>query len=344
METNSFEAKMDNESFISSLDKMNSTLPESISEEDNGSMAEDNNSPSFLMQNSEPELSNLDKLGNRFLGSEKKDAQSFYLPKDDQVKPMEIKKGGLLDEQDPSFMDAFLIELIHRIKNSFSSIYHAMVLSMDQNDNAEIGRHLHTQVEEDIKKIDSVLNSVLNFININTPLTRKNTLYTILEEILESNEKHLQKKNIKVIKKYGKELPDTFIHPEQVRFIFHSLLQYAILSTPPNGSIALLMDTSDANNGTSAEKTPTGNNRGYIEVLIGFNGDGKPVNKLENLSETPGDQKEGITDLILKLAKEILQRNHGMMIETHGKRLKTLINLRFPIERRKVVYYDPIVL
>jgi hypothetical protein len=33
----------------------------------------------------------------------------------------------------------------------------------------------------------------------------------------------------------------------------------------------------------------------------------------------PRDQGKGITNLILKLAKEILQRNHGMMIETYGK-------------------------
>ena len=78
--------------------------------------------------------------------------------------------------------------------------------------------------------------------------------------------------------------------------------------------------------------------------MVGFNEDRKPINQLDNLSETQGDQKEGMNGLILKLANEILQRNHGMMIETHGKSLKTLINLRFPVDRRKVVYYEPIAL
>jgi hypothetical protein len=104
------------------------------------------------------------------------------------------------------------------------------------------------------------------------------------------------------------------------------------------------LSLSDSNNGTGAEKPSPENNRRYIEVMIGFNGDGKPGIKSENLSETPGDQSKGITDLILKLAREILQRNHGRMVVTHGERLKTLINLRFPIEKRKVVYYEPIAL
>jgi hypothetical protein len=49
-----------------------------------------------------------------------------------------------------------------------------------------------------------------------------------------------------------------------------------------------------------------------------------------------------MADLILKLAIEILQRNHGMMVEPPWGRLKTPINLRFPVERRKVVCYEPI--
>ena len=241
-------------------------------------------------------------------------------------------------------MDSFLIELVHSIKKGLASVYDATVLTMEKCDDAEIRKRSHDQVKEEMKKIDSVLNSVLNFINVNTPIVKANTLYTILEEILEANEKQFRQKNMKITKRYEKDLPDTFIHPEQVRFILRSVIQHAILSTPPNGVIGFLIKSSDPNKGTSAEKPSPENNRRYIEVMIGFNGDGKPGNKSKTLSETPEDQSKGMADLILKLAKEILQRNHGMMVETHGDRLKTLINLRFPVERRKVVYYEPIIL
>ena len=107
----------------------------------------------------------------------------------------------------------------------------------------------HTQVREDIQKIDSVLNSLLNFININTPIVKENTLYVILEEILEANEKQLREKNIKIIKKFEKNLPETYIHNEQVRFILHSVLQYAIFSTPRNEAIGVLMKALDFHDG-----------------------------------------------------------------------------------------------
>jgi hypothetical protein len=48
-------------------------------------------------------------------------------------------------------------------------------------------------------------------------------------------------------------------------------------------------------------------------------------------------------DLILRFVKEVVQRNQGMMkIEGDEKKAKTFISLRFPVERRKVVYYQSV--
>ncbi len=329
---------------MSFLNKSNDPTLESIPGGDAVFMEEDRNGHSALSPNGEPDLTKSVRGRNEFNESEKKDNPYDSLLKKDELKPTQFKKEELQNEQGLSFMDSFLIEFVHSIKNGLASLYHATVLTMEKYDDAEIRKRSHDQVKEEIKKIDSVLNSVLNFININTPIIKTNTFYTILEETLEANENRFRQKNMKITKRYEKDLPDTFIHPEQVRFILHSAVQYAILSTPPDEIIGFLMRTGDSHNETAAGKPSTGNNRKYIEVMIGFNGDGRPVNKSENLSETPDDQSNGMGDLILKLAKEILQRNHGMMVETHGERPKTLISLRFPIERRKVVYYEPMIL
>jgi len=334
--------EMDNKSFMSFPNNLNSAPPESISGTNGILTEEDRNGPPGLLQNGEPDLTKSGRRGNDFIESEKKaDPIDSFLRKD-EVKPTESKKEGLPGEQGPSFMGSFLIELVHSIKKALGSVYHDTVLAMDRYDDVEIRKRSHTHVKEEIKKIDSVLNSLLNFINVNTPIIKTNTLYVILEEILEANDKQLRQKDIRINKRYEKDLPDTFIHPEQVRFILHSVLQYAILLTLPNEIIGFLMRSSD--NGTGIEKTLLEDKRGYIDVMIGFNGDGKPVDRSENLSGTPRDQTKGMADLILKLAKDILERNHGMMIETHGEKSETLITLRFPMERRKVVYYEPIAL
>jgi hypothetical protein len=328
---------------VSFPNKSNSAPPESISGRDGVFKEGDGKGRSGSLQNSEPDLAKSSKGGNDFIESEKKDHPLDSFQKKEEAKPKESIKEGLPNEPGPSFIDSFLIEMVHSIKNALASVYHATVLTMDKYDDVEIRKRSRTHVKEEIKKIDSVLNTLLNFINVNTPILKTSTLYVILEEILEASDKQLRQKDIKIYKKCENDLPDTFINPEQVRFILHSALQYAILSTPPDEVIGFLMKSSDPNNGTGAEKPSPENNRRYVEVMIGFDGDEKPGNKSENLSETPGDQNKGMADLILRLAKDVLERNHGMMIETR-KRSETVLILRFPIERRKVVYYEPIAL
>jgi nitrogen-specific signal transduction histidine kinase len=188
-----------------------------------------------------------------------------------------------------------------------------------------------------------VLNSLLNFIGINTPIAKANTLSVILEDILEAIEKQLRAKDIRIARRCEKDLPETFLHSEQVRFVLHSIVQYAVFLTPAHESIRILMKSPDIAECPDTRKALP-ENKGYVEVMIGFNGGRKPGVPSKNLKDVPGDPREAI-DLILVLAREILQKNHGMMtMETNGSRPKTLITVRFPIERRKVVYYAPITL
>lgn len=191
---------------------------------------------------------------------------------------------------------------------------------------------------EDIKKIGSVLNGLLNYIHISTPITKSNTLSSILQEVLEAHEKQIQNKNIKIFKKCKEDLPETFIHDEQVRFVLNSVLQYAILSTPPNGTLGFLIKSFDFQQGGPGER-----NGGYIEAAIPFIGDREQVEQLREVSVKSSNSKDETSKLILQLVKDILDQNRGSMTyEFDPKKGKTLIVVKFPIERRKVVYYESI--
>ena len=80
--------------------------------------------------------------------------------------------------------------------------------------------------------------------------------------------------------------------------------------------------------------------RGYIEILIVFTGYKKASEQLKNVLGIPAPQQEEAIELELRLIKEIIQKNRGMMkFEVNEKKPRTLISLKFPIERRKVIYY-----
>jgi light-regulated signal transduction histidine kinase (bacteriophytochrome) len=257
--------------------------------------------------------------------------------------PPKSKEKAPSRDQDTPFMSSFLTELIHSIKNTLISIKNVTLVSTDRFNDAEFRKYSQKSITEDIKKIDSVLNSLLNYIHINTPITKSNTISLVLEEVLEANEKQIQRKNIKIFKKCEKDLPETFIHDEQVRFILNSVLQYALLSTAPEGTIGFLIKSFDFQNGTPGKKISPERNGGYIEAAVGFMGGQEQTQLLKDVSVKSTDQKEETTKLILQLVKEILQKNRGSMTyEVDPKKPRTLITLRFPIERRKVVYYEPI--
>lgn len=260
-----------------------------------------------------------------------------------EKKSAEPGKKNPMDGQKDTFLMSFLTELIHFIKNNLVSIKNTALIGFDKAEDLEFKKYSQRSITEDIKKIDSVLNTLLNYININTPIVKSNTLYIILEEILEANEKQLKNKRVKIVKKCEKDLPETFIHDEHVRFILNSVFQYAVLSVPLEGTIEVLIKYFDFQDETAGEMVSPKRSEGFIEVLVGFKGDEKLSKPFENVSGSQPVQKEETNHLILQLAKDILQKNRGTMtFEVDEKKLWTLITLRFPIERRKVVYYEPI--
>jgi len=82
----------------------------------------------------------------------------------------------------------------------------------------------------------------------------------------------------------------------------------------------------------------TGGGQGHV-----FAGDRESVEALETVSGSiPTIQKDGALELMLRLIKEMVLKNRGIMkFEGDEKKAKTIISLVFPVERRKVAFYKP---
>ena len=258
-----------------------------------------------------------------------------------ELKPTESKPNHLSHELRANALSLFLIELVHRIKNPLVSVKTFTQLLREKFDDVEFRDHFHRIVTEDIEKIDALLNGILSYIKINTPIEKKNTIHSILEDVLRKNETQLGQKKIKIFKKFEKDLPETVVHDEQLKYILNSLLQYAIPSVPPNGSIGLLTKTADIHKETVEDRNYFEKDGRYIEILIVFTGYKKTVDQFESILGISADQKEETIELELRFVKEIIQNNQGIMtFEANEKKPRTLISLKFPIERRKLIYYQ----
>ncbi|OGQ08966.1 MAG: hypothetical protein A2026_14820 [Deltaproteobacteria bacterium RBG_19FT_COMBO_46_12] len=246
----------------------------------------------------------------------------------------------LSNEQNAPFLSSFFIELIDRIKNTLNSIKGFTQISRGKFSDREFGEYFYRAVTGDIEKMDMVLNGLVNYVKLNTPIRKTDTVHHFIEEVLGKHQAKLEEKGIKLFKKYEKELPETIVPDEQLRYILSSVFQYAIGSMPSHGSMGLSTRSFMIEKGIDEAPDFFKKDGRYIEISIVFVVDRK---QMEQGMETPADRKEEPLGLILRFVKEVVQRNRGMMrIETDEKRTKTFIFLRFPVERRKVVYYQSV--
>lgn len=247
----------------------------------------------------------------------------------------------------PKLPDAslFFLELVHRIKNPLVSIKTFTQLLRDKFNDKEFRDYFYRVVTEDIEKIDSVLNGLLNYIKINHPIEKRDTIHSVLDDVLKRYKPQIEDKKIRLFKKYEKDLPETILHEEQLRYILNSLMQYAIPSIPVNGSIGFL--TKSLGNGGFPEgaekKAASLKGRKYVEILMVFTGYKKSIEPLEPLLGMPSLPEKDLADLEIRLLKEMIERNRGIMkYEVNERKLRTIISLRFPVERRKVITYQTI--
>lgn len=258
-----------------------------------------------------------------------------------EEKPQAVQKEISLKEYSNYSLSLFLIELVHRIKNPLVSIKTFTQLLREKFDDKEFREYFYKIVTEDIAKIDSVLDGLLNYIKVNIPVIKTNTIHSILEETLKKYENEFENKKIKIFKKYEKDLPETMIHDDQLRYIFNSVIQYALSSTPPNGSIGVLTKVVDHQKRGDEVQTLLTKDEKQIEILIVFTGYKKPTEKFEEILGIQKIEPDEIIELELRLIKEVVQKNHGIMkLEVNEKKPRTIIFLRFPIERRKIFKYQ----
>lgn len=244
------------------------------------------------------------------------------------------------NERNALFLGPFFIPLIQRIKNSLGSIKNYTQISRGKFSDREFGEYYYRAVTGDIEKMEMVLNSLIDYMKIRTPIRKMNTVHNIIEEVLKKHQVKLEEKGIKLLKRFEKDLPETTVPDEQLRYVLSCVLQYAMVVTPPSWNIGLSTKSLLLEKETGEAEGLFKKDGKHIEISVVF---AVQQRLSEPASGTATLQKEEAPDILLRFVKEVVLRNHGSMkIGADEKRTKTFISLRFPIERRKAVYYQSV--
>lgn len=253
----------------------------------------------------------------------------------------ESKKDILPNERVAFTLFPFFMEMIDQFMGTLKTLETHTRILPEKLSLKEFGADLNRMITEDVKKIELLQNSLFSYIRINNPIIRINTVNTLIEEELKKYRAELEEKKVRLFKTLEKDLPESAVPDEQLRYILSCVLQCVVALMPQNGYVGLFSRSITLQKESGAGQALRIKEEKYIEIVIIHAGCKKPEEHGTAVA-TPTRQKEETLDLGLRLVDEIVQRNRGMMrFEVDEKKTKTAISLRFPTERRKGVYYQP---
>jgi nitrogen-specific signal transduction histidine kinase len=232
-----------------------------------------------------------------------------------------------------------LLELVLLTKNRVDSIKKFTQILQAKLDDKELRELFFRTIDSDIEKTDSLMNGLMNYVKVSTPIEKANTVHTLIEEVLRKHQPILEEKKTRVFKTLKKDLPETTVSDEQLEYILDSLVRYALASMSFHATMGILTRSivlrQEADEEESFQKS------GHIEILLVFTDFSKLPDRSRQRLGIPTIPKDEPTDLPLLLIKEMVQRNRGRMkFESDEKGTRTMITLSFPVERRRGVYYS----
>jgi hypothetical protein len=256
------------------------------------------------------------------------------------LESIKSKLDFLTHERNTPFLNPFFIELIQRIKNSLGSLKNYTQISRGKFSDRAFGEYYYRAVTEDIEKMEMVLSGLIDYMKLHAPIRKMNTVHNIIEEVLKKHQVKLEEKGIKLLRRFEKDLPETVVPDEQLKYVLSSVLQYVMVVTPPSWNIALSTKSLLLEKETGEAEGLLKRDGKQIEISVVFAVHQRPG---EPASGMPPVQQEEAPDILLRFAREVVRRNHGIMkVGADEKRTKSFISLRFPVERRRVVHYPSV--
>jgi hypothetical protein len=259
------------------------------------------------------------------------------------LRPVEIPcSTSSIEGWDREFLEeqALWVGWIRYTNSALDSIKKLTQLSQDRFSDKELGKFLYRMITEDIQESGLLLDGLVNYFQVITPIKKKDTANILIEEVLKKNQAQLEEKEVKLFKKLEKDLPEIVIPDKLLRFILNSILQCAVTLIPSHETLGFLTRSFFLQE-PHQEQTLFKKGGQYVEIALFFTGCKKPAEPFGRETESKAIQREDGLDLILRMVKEMVRRNRGVMkFQGDEKEAKLSISLEFPVERRKA-FYDP---
>jgi hypothetical protein len=148
-------------------------------------------------------------------------------------------------------------------------------------------------------------------------------------------------RKIKIVKKqFEKELPETTVPDAHLSYILDSIIEQTVHSLPYSGGMAFLTKSIEPQGWEGDEKRHLQKYEKYIEILIVSIRYQKQNVYAEISPEIPSHHHEEGMDLVLELAKQVVQKTM-VLVRSNEEKGMTFIYLILPVEKRRIVDFLP---
>jgi len=206
--------------------------------------------------------------------------------------------------------------IAHEIRNPLTSI-NILIHSLTDNLPYEsVHREDLKVIEEEINRINEIVDQFLRFAKPAPPLLKKAEVLSIFDETLQLLKPQIEKQRIAVQKEF-EILPPILMDREQMKQVILNLLLNALQAMSKRGHLILRGQISE--------------NGRFIKLSIQDSGVGIPGEEMDKLFDPFFSTKEGGIGLGLSIAHRIIDQHHGKIEVESAPGKGTLFTLWLPI-------------
>ncbi len=228
-------------------------------------------------------------------------------------------------EVEESFFDTTVSVLAHEIKNPLVAISTFAHLLPEKYDDPEFRDQFSPLVNLEVKRINEVLENLLEYSRLVAPRLSSNDLNSILEEVLKQKEMLVQGEQ-RLIRDFQENLPSVLFDKAQLKFVLHRVMDEAISATGA-GKVLRLATSSVAQKRAGVQKQ-------FVQLTVEYNqnASARNINLDKHVGSSPETRLEfGNLSLALVLALKVMARNGGEMQVTQLEGARTSIRLLFAV-------------
>lgn len=236
------------------------------------------------------------------------------------------KDGGRFSSAMPaaekgSLFDATLSTLAHEIKNPLVAISTFAALLPEKYDDPEFREQFSRLVNLDVKRINELLENLLEFAQFPSPRIRENNLTLILKDVFKEKEKTLTQRGTRLSLDLKENLPAILFDAVQLEFVLRNILENVFSTIEEDKDLRLSMDLLAEGEGQN----------NFVELVVWYDGqDGIIRNIQKAFGPEAGLNFENLS-LALALARKVMVRNRGDMLVSQEEGAGTTIRLWFMV-------------